>query len=508
MKKITTRRCPVCDTKNTGNVCVVCGEILSDKKPNENRNIRYFVSLLLTVIVTAAITAVIVSKTTGQKYLDRLEAADAVNKNAQVLYSAAMNYCLEAKENDKDMPDGFFSFEIESSDGTTAFNGTQEDLKSYFSTFYNAEYTQYCAINVTNGLPSTAYWSNLSISDDVLNLSLKKIVEENLTLGVFPAAWHLDEVYTYISDTSSNDETEQHDEQSETAEVRSDSFDPDKLCSEILKCINNDRKEEGIYELQQSERSKEFTEQIHSLLMNGTYQSGMIDDKKDEIADYVSIYYEKDFDVSQYSDEAEIARGLIDYEKENYSSKWMPQVHQYYYAAASFDNNTVCVVFTMIGDKTASIGNEFYDRDLTELDLSDRNLTSADIVNLPYFYNLEVLKLDSNSISGTDVFSKIPKLNTLWLDKNGITNISFLMGCKNLKVLTLNHNQISDASPFENMTQLEKLILKDNKIDDVSPFYRLTNLKELNLKDNEISNHDLNELSDALSTQTKVFGDN
>lgn len=142
---------------------------------------------------------------------------------------------------------------------------------------------------------------------------------------------------------------------------------------------------------------------------------------------------------------------------------------------------------------------------MTELDLNGKNLTPADIVNLPYFYNLEVLKLDDNSIPGTDVFAKIPKLNALWLDGNGITNISFLTNCKNLKVLTLNHNQISSVEPFESMMQLEKIYIVDNNISDISPLYKLTNLVELDIKENEISRQEMDELSAALPNNPKIW---
>jgi len=186
----------------------------------------------------------------------------------------------------------------------------------------------------------------------------------------------------------------------------------------------------------------------------------------------------------------------------------MKQVHQYYYATASFSDDTVCVVFTMIGDKHAPIGDEKYDRELTELDLSGKNLNPTDIGNLPYFYNLEVLKLDDNAIPASDVFSKLPKLNTLWLDNNGITDISFLMGCGNLKTITLNHNNIKNVEPFEEMKQLEGIYIIDNEIEDLTPFYTLINLTDLDIRENKFSSQELEKLSNALTPKTKISSDN
>lgn len=204
MENYTIHRCPKCDTINKGNVCIVCGEILSDNVPEENVQatplksnnyvkkymILFFVLLFLAILVTAIVTAVIVDKRTSQKYLGQLEVTNTMNKNAQVVYSTAMNYCLKSIENNEKLADGFYSFEIESSDERTSFDGTQEDFQSYFSAYYNAEYTQYCAVCVTNGLPFTTYWSTSSISNDVINISQEQIVKGNMTLGVYPAVWN------------------------------------------------------------------------------------------------------------------------------------------------------------------------------------------------------------------------------------------------------------------------------------------------------------------------------
>lgn len=529
-------RCPECDTWNTEDKCLLCGEkrpvvnnqvVNQDTQSNGNspfpgskpqnsikNKILYVVSICLAMLISATVSAIIVKNYTRQKCLGQLEMTQSMNNNAQVIYSSSLDYCIKSKTNDKALPTGFYTFEIKHSDEKAIYNGTQADLEIYFSGYFNADYTQYCAFYVNNGLPIVAYWSTDLIKNDVANIDQEQIVNENRTLGVYPAAIIDDTVYTYIDNAPQNQQIDIEENanisdgsKDGNAEDEAKTFESDKLCAEILKCINADRESEGIYKLTQSERSKNLAEMIHAALENGTYEKGMFKDEQSNLADYSNFYFEKEFDISDYSSEAEIARELLDYEKENFSSNWMKQVHQYYYATASFKGDTACVVFTMIGDKKASIGNESYERELTELDLNGKNLTPADISSLPYFYNLEVLKLDDNSIPSSDVFSKLPKLHTLWLDNNGVTDISFLKGCSNLKVVTLNDNQIKSVEPFESMVQLEKIYIVDNDIEDLTPLYKLTNLTELDIRENRFSSQELKALSDVLSQRTNITSD-
>lgn len=192
MENYTIHRCPKCDTIHKGNVCIVCGEILSDNvqeknvqasPPKSNIDVKkykilFFVSILLAILVTATVTAIIVEKRTSQMYIGQLEVTNTMNKNAHVVYSTAQNYCLKSIENKAKIADGFYSFEIENGAEKNEFDGTQEDFQSYFSVFYYTDHNQYCAVCVTNGLPFTTYWSTSSISNDVVNISQEQIVKK------------------------------------------------------------------------------------------------------------------------------------------------------------------------------------------------------------------------------------------------------------------------------------------------------------------------------------------
>ena len=109
------------------------------------------------------------------------------------------------------------------------------------------------------------------------------------------------------------------------------------------------------------------------------------------------------------------------------------------------------------------IAGETFREDLTELDLSDRGLTS---------------------VSGISGFKK---LESLVLRHNSLKDIYGLQLLKNLKILDLSYNDLSDVSPLSEMYWLEEINLSNNHINSIIPFLYLTNLKKLNLSGNGIT---------------------
>lgn len=403
MENFTIHRCPKCDTINKGNVCIVCGEILSDNvqeknvqvsPPKSNNYVKkykilFFVLILLAILVTAVVTADIVEKRTSQMYIGQLEVTNTMNKNAQVVYSTALNYCLKSIENNEKLADGFYSFEIESSDERTSFDGTQEDFQSYFSAYYNAEYTQYCAVCVTNGLPFTTYWSTSSISNDVINISQEQIVKGNVTLGVYPAVWNNNTALTYIDKSSTNSNTETVEEENESVsdtslnsitEDISDSFDSDSdnddvttdnpiaeniddmeligddrfdydlFAKELFNYVNERRIKSGVESVRFDQSLSEVAKKSLDLMIDGTYD-------KDAVAQYIptgytsrGAVYEVGFDLTLYKDEKSAAKAFLEYElAANDRELWVKDDYTvcYAYARENTDGTSGIIVVLM-----------------------------------------------------------------------------------------------------------------------------------------------------------------
>jgi len=136
---------------------------------------------------------------------------------------------------------------------------------------------------------------------------------------------------------------------------------------------------------------------------------------------------------------------------------------------------------------TVVIAGQTISTDVTELDLSEKELTDHDIVSLRYMTNLTDLDLESNQISDVSVLSGLTNLTTLNLEHNQISDISPLAGLRNLTWLSLWDNEISDVSALSGLTDLAHLSLWDNQISDVRPLSGLTLLTYLDLDRNQIS---------------------
>ena len=132
---------------------------------------------------------------------------------------------------------------------------------------------------------------------------------------------------------------------------------------------------------------------------------------------------------------------------------------------------------------------------LTRLEAPNANI--RDLTGLEQAYNLTVLNLGSESVSGQgwnnsnniSDFSPLfglTQLTTLNLSFSSLSNVSFLSGMTQLRILYLGNNNLADISALSELTQLRALYLQSNGITDVSPLARLTQLTSLSLRGNSI----------------------
>ena len=136
---------------------------------------------------------------------------------------------------------------------------------------------------------------------------------------------------------------------------------------------------------------------------------------------------------------------------------------------------------------TVMIAGEEYSTAAEELDLSDRNLTDADLVNLGKMTNLRVLRLQENSaLSDLTPLSGLTGLKSLTLPAlSEIQDLTPLAGLTQLEDLGFDSSdhsgagtKITDFSPLAGMTELRVLRLVCTDLTDLSG---LTNLRELQL---------------------------
>ena len=121
-----------------------------------------------------------------------------------------------------------------------------------------------------------------------------------------------------------------------------------------------------------------------------------------------------------------------------------------------------------------TIAGQEYSTALTELDLSSRGLTDADLAPLAEIKNLESLNLSGN---------------------NAITNLSSLAGLSSLTFLNIMNTGATDLSPLSDLTAMESLHLSNAEITDLSPLTGMSHLKELYLTDGDLPDSKISDLS-------------
>ena len=103
---------------------------------------------------------------------------------------------------------------------------------------------------------------------------------------------------------------------------------------------------------------------------------------------------------------------------------------------------------------------------INDLNLSGNPITS--ISNLPELSRLTSINLSNTKVNDLSYLSKYPELYSAQLENCNITNINSLKDIKNLSFINLNNNNISDVSALNNLSAIESVSLDNNSIKDIS----------------------------------------
>ena len=159
-------------------------------------------------------------------------------------------------------------------------------------------------------------------------------------------------------------------------------------------------------------------------------------------------------------------------------------------AGAGEDTGGLNPVAEALSPKVTIAGEE-YSTALTELDLSGKNLTDADLISLAEMTDLKILDLRENSIiSDLTPLSGLTSLEELYLPcPSAIQDVSPLAGLTELKQLSMNGNwnntppvcEVNDFSPLSNLVHLSRLEMVVTNLSDLSFLSGLTELTTLRL---------------------------
>lgn len=110
-----------------------------------------------------------------------------------------------------------------------------------------------------------------------------------------------------------------------------------------------------------------------------------------------------------------------------------------------------------------------------------------DISGLGRLTNLQSLYLADNRVSDISELQYLAALTVLNLDYNKIKTVDALGNLLNLQQLYLDHNEVVDVSPLKTLSQLEFLEINENRIKDISVLSFMPSLKSLIVQSNELS---------------------
>lgn len=136
------------------------------------------------------------------------------------------------------------------------------------------------------------------------------------------------------------------------------------------------------------------------------------------------------------------------------------------------------------------IGGEMYSVELTQLDLSDRELTNAQIANLRHMKKLTRLDLKNNYLTDLSCLSGLTGLKEIWFDNNSVTDIGFMKDMNSLTTISAENNMISDISPLSGKTTLVNVYFGDNYITDITPLSDSRVLENVSFNEAQIGSLD------------------
>lgn len=149
------------------------------------------------------------------------------------------------------------------------------------------------------------------------------------------------------------------------------------------------------------------------------------------------------------------------------------------------------------------IGGEMFPVTVTELDLSDRELTNSQISNLRHMKQLKYLNLKDNYITDLSCLAPLTQLESLYFSNNNVTDISFMKNMDGLREISAENTGVSDISVLRGKTQLESVFFGDSYVTDITPISDSRVLRYVGF--NEAPIPDINALEGMTELETVCF---
>lgn len=153
-----------------------------------------------------------------------------------------------------------------------------------------------------------------------------------------------------------------------------------------------------------------------------------------------------------------------------------------------------------------SIGGMTFRQDVSELDLSEREL--SDLSVLAECKELQRLDLRGNQIKDLTALMDLPKLEWLNLSGNEIEDLRPLMAMRSLQSLNLEENEFHSISALSALSGLKELYLSGNELEDLNALSGMSALDTLTLAGMALEDRDLAVLEELKTLKSLDLRDN
>lgn len=174
-------------------------------------------------------------------------------------------------------------------------------------------------------------------------------------------------------------------------------------------------------------------------------------------------------------------------------------------AAVTVAAGTAAAFFSGIWSEPieVKIGGEMFPVTVTKLDLSDRELTNAQISNLRHLKQLKYLNLKDNYITDLSCLAGLTQMESLHFTNNNVTDISFMKDMNELREISAENTGISDISVLRGKTKLESVFFGDSYVTDITPIADSRGLKYVGFNEAQIP--DISALEGMTELETVCF---
>ncbi len=155
------------------------------------------------------------------------------------------------------------------------------------------------------------------------------------------------------------------------------------------------------------------------------------------------------------------------------------------------------------GPVEVKIGDEMFPVTVTELDLSDRELTNSQITNLHHMKDLRSLNLSDNYITDLSCLAGLTKMESLHFTNNNVSDISFMKDMNELREISAENTGVSDISVLKGKTKLESVFFGDSYVTDITPIADSRGLKYVGFNEADIP--DIDALTGMTELETICF---